>query len=308
VFEVLGMTMRRIGPDTLPAGRPVHLPGRGTTYAYELAGPRDAPTLLLLHGLGASGALNWFPSFGPLSESFHVVAMDLRGHGRGIPADRGFHLADCADDAVALADTLGVDRFIPVGYSLGGPIAQLIWRRHPERVAGLVLCATSRNFGGKPRERWFFAGLGGVVMALQLAGWMQHRRVITDGLDVEAEDGVPPPDALEALGASVPRWAWAELRRCSPAAMLRAIHALGRFSSHRWVGSIDVPTAVVVTTRDLLVAPHRQLKLSNAIPGSTVHPAASDHAACVLGARVFVPALIEACESVASRLTERVAA
>ena len=55
---------------------------------------------------------------------------------------------------MALADALGIDRFVPVGYSMGGPIAQLIWRRHPDRVSGLVLCATSRYFvGGRPGER-----------------------------------------------------------------------------------------------------------------------------------------------------------
>ena len=43
-------------------------------------------------------------------------------------------------------------------------------------------------------------------------------------------------------------------------------------------------------------------KLAQAIPGATIHPADTDHAACVLGARAFVPALVEACGSVADRL------
>ena len=41
-----------------------------------------------------------------------------------------FRLDDCADDVVALADELAIDRFVPVGYSMGGPIAQLIWKQH----------------------------------------------------------------------------------------------------------------------------------------------------------------------------------
>lgn len=312
MFEMLGLTMRRVGPDTLPAGRHVPLPGRGVTYTYELGAPPDSPTLLLLHGLGASGALNWFPSFGPLSEGFHVVAMDMRGHGRGIPADGAYRLADCADDAVALADALEIDRFIPVGYSLGGSVAQLIWHRHRDRVDGMVLCATSRNFRGKPRERWFYAGLGGALLALTVADWLRHPAGAHDGDGDNAKISDDDVMALAAdpliMDARIPRWAVDEMRRCSPAAMLRAVHALGRFSSHDWVGNIDVPTAVVVTTRDRLVAPHRQLKLAQAIPGATVHAAASDHAACVLGARVFVPALVEACQSVADRIVGRLAA
>jgi pimeloyl-ACP methyl ester carboxylesterase len=61
-------------------------------------------------------------------------------------------LEDAVDDVIATADALGVDRFIPVGYSLGGPIAQLLWRRHPDRVAGIVMCATSASFRATPPE------------------------------------------------------------------------------------------------------------------------------------------------------------
>jgi 3-oxoadipate enol-lactonase len=55
---------------------------------------------------------------------------------------------------VALAKALGIERFIATGYSMGGLIAQLLWRRHPERTSRLVLCASSRNFLGTPAQRW----------------------------------------------------------------------------------------------------------------------------------------------------------
>ena len=41
-------------------------------------------------------------------------------------------LADCADDVAALVDELGVTKVIAAGYSMGGPVAQLLWRRHPD--------------------------------------------------------------------------------------------------------------------------------------------------------------------------------
>ena len=56
--------------------RRVALQGRGTTLVREAAGPASAPTLVLLHGLGATGGLNWRPAFDPLSRSFRVVAID----------------------------------------------------------------------------------------------------------------------------------------------------------------------------------------------------------------------------------------
>lgn len=298
MFEVIGLSLGRVSPDTFPAGKPVELAGRGTVLAYDVPGPVDAPTLLLLHGLGATGPLNWFPSFGPLSERFRVVAMDLRGHGHGIRCGSRFRLADCADDAIALMDAMGVERCIPVGYSLGGPVAQLMWYRHRERVEGLVMCATSRNFSGNPIERWGFRGIAGVVGALNLVGALPWAsRVVPEE--------VPPPEADDLDGMRLPQWAMAEMRRCDPIAMISATAAIGRFSSHEWVGDIDVPTAVVVTLRDRFVSAVRQLKLAHAIRGATIHPADSDHAACVLGARCFVPALVEASHSVADRLPER---
>ncbi len=125
--------------------RHIELPGRGRTFIREVTGPEDAPAVILLHGLGATGRLNWGACYRALGNEFRVISIDHRGHGRGI-ATRNFHLSDCADDVVALADELGIEQVVPVGYSMGGPIAQLISRRHPGRVRAMVLCATACSF------------------------------------------------------------------------------------------------------------------------------------------------------------------
>ena len=274
IIDVLGYRV--------PAGRPLELPGRGVTFVREMAGPEGAPTLVLLHGLSATGALNWYPVFERLSRQFHVVAIDHRGHGRGIRSRRRFRLSDCADDAVAVADALGIDRFIPVGYSMGGPISQLIWKRHPERVAGMVLCATSRDFRGRPRERVQFlaAGILGVA-ARRLPGWRGA--------------------AAEERAGNMARWLAAEAAQTQPRAVLEAASALGRFTSRRWIGSVDVPTSVVVTTEDQLVPPHRQLKLAGAIPTAVAHTVAGDHLVCARQPELFGTVLERACRLVADR-------
>jgi pimeloyl-ACP methyl ester carboxylesterase len=277
----------------VPPGRKLSLAGRGETWVCEAAGPPGAPTVLLLHGLGATAALNWHAVIEPLRARYRVVALDHRGHGRGVHSLRRFRLADCADDAAALCDALAIDRVVAVGYSMGGPIAQLLWYRHRERVAGLVLCATARNFRGRPR-----AALPDLVLPAVIPGLAVGARLVPSAIRRRFLDGVLTrrirnPDARA--------WVSAEIADHDPGAILQASRALHAFSSNEWIGSVDVPTAVVVTEKDGLVSPAAQRKLAAAIPGATVYSVDGDHGACAYRPREFAAALLEACESVVSR-------
>ena len=76
--------------------------------------------------------------------------------------------------------------------------------------------------------------------------------------------------------------------------------AVAGFSSHDWIGRVDVPVAVVVTTEDQLVPAARQRKLAASIPGAEVFEVAGDHDACVRS-RAFAETLREACLRVHAR-------
>ena len=91
------------------------------------------------------------------------------------------------------------------------------------------------------------------------------------------------------------------MRRTSLATAISAVQAVCEFTSHAWIGEVDVPTAVVVTTRDRIVTPSRQMKLARAIPGASVHELDADHAVCTTGPQVFAPVLLQACWSVETR-------
>ncbi|MEZ5166987.1 MAG: alpha/beta fold hydrolase [Acidimicrobiales bacterium] len=152
-----------IGRPPLPPGRRVELPGRGVALVREIPGPTaDAPVVVLLHGWTVTAALNWFRVYAPLAEHARVVSLDHRGHGAGIRSSRPFRLEDAADDAVALADVLGIDRFVVAGYSMGGPISQLVWRRHPDRVQPRPLRHV-RPVVGARLERAYLKGPAGSV-------------------------------------------------------------------------------------------------------------------------------------------------
>ena len=277
-------------PVPLPAGRPVLLPGRGQTFVRDSGGPPGAPTLLLLHGWTVTADLNWFASYGALGRRFRVVAMDHRGHGQGIRSWRPFRLEDCADDAADLVDELGLEQVIPVGYSMGGPVAQLMWRRRPDVVAGMVLCATASSFGGTTmRSRLYFSALLGLSVASRITP-TPVRRSVADSLV-----------RRRLQGAALADWGLAEMQQNDHRSVLEAGWALGRFRSDSWLAEVDVPTAVVVTCLDQVVGPERQRRLAAAIPGSAVVEVEGDHGACVTDPDRFVPALLQACTGVAER-------
>ncbi len=281
------------GAPTLPLGRVVRLPGRGEVFVRELGGPPGAPVLILLHGWTATADLNWHTSYRDLGRHFRVVAFDHRGHGRGLRSDAGFRLEDCADDVAAVAAALGIDRFVAVGYSMGGTIAKLVWRRHREMVDGLVLCSTSRHFADSRAERAMFAALAGTSA---LAASRPSRAIGRLSSAVWAR-------RLERRGHAT--WMIEQGLRHDWALVLEAGRAIGRFDSRRWAGTIDVPTSVVVSLDDEVVPTRRQFQLGIAVPGATLHEVPGGHSACVDHPGRFVAGLLDACHSVVDRVARR---
>ena len=270
----------------LPSGRSVDLVGRGTTFVREAAGPMGAPVVFLLHGWSSTADLTWSRSYRALAREYRVIALDHRGHGRGIRTPERFCLEDCADDVVALADALGIEQFIPVGYSMGGPIASLVWRRHRDRVSGLVLCATSRRFNHTPSRRAAFALLSGTS---SLASMGAFRSVGTASRAAWSRRLERRGDSARAI-EQILQHDWPQV--------LAAGQEIGRFDSTDWIGGVDVPTAVVATLNDELVATKYQRALAAAVGQATVHEVPGGHAACSLASTRFAGALLDACGAV----------
>jgi 3-oxoadipate enol-lactonase len=250
-----------------------------------MPGPPGAPTIVLLHGWIASSGINWYQAFEPLGEHFRVLAPDMRGHGRGLRSRRRFRLADCADDVAVMLDELGIDRAIMVGYSMGGPVAQLVWKRHRSKCAGLVLCSTSHTFVVGMRERLIFtsmmSALAGTTRAGQLT-MMLPRSIAKQVVPVAVKGR---PDTMQ-------RWAAAEMRRHDWRMLMEAGGAIGRYNAAKWIGDIDVPTAVLITTKDRAIEPAQQAKMALAIPDATIHRLEDGHVACMTPA--FGDALLTA--------------
>ena len=235
--------------ETMPFTRLVELPGRGTVRVWECAGPPGAQTLMLIHGVTFTAELNWGMVFAPLGRHFRVVAADLRGHGDGIRLRSRFRLEDCADDIAALAGVLDIGRFAAVGYSMGGMVAQLLYRRHPALVSGLVLCSTARNARGSRAEQLAALAMPAVAAALRWNPMLHLMGAEFFGMALLGRIDDP----------ATSRWARAQLRRTTLASVLSAMHAVGAFTADSRISQIDVPTAVVITARDRVVPPGRHV-------------------------------------------------
>lgn len=258
----------------VPYGEYLELPDRGTTFVRAARGPAGAPTVVLLHGWLATGALNWYRCFEPLSEHFNVLAIDHRGHGRGIRSRRRFRLSDCADDTAAMLDRLETGPVLAVGYSMGGPIAQLLWRRHRDLVSGMVLIATGAEFVPGNRHRYASSAL------LVAAGGTRVGSVVTAAPRRAIRAVRSRPDGRERPH-ELADWGRREMTRHSSRVMLEAAHAIANYSSRRWVHEIDVPTSVVVTELDSAVSPDAQHRMAAAIPGAVVSGIQAGHVSCI---------------------------
>jgi 3-oxoadipate enol-lactonase len=240
--------------------------------------------VVLLHGWTATSVLNFYTCFDALGQHFRVLAMDHRGHGTGIRTRRRFRLEDCADDVAELLDIEGAGTAIALGYSMGGAVAQLLWRHHPDSVRGLVLAATAAQFKARYNDRLSFLGLNGLARLARLTP-AQARTWLSNQLYLDRKTATWSPWAVDEAASHDWRM------------VLEAGGAIGSFRSAPWLGEIDVPTAIVVTMQDEVVPLRRQIQLFESIPRARAFRVDAGHDAVVARPDRAVPLLVEACRS-----------
>jgi 3-oxoadipate enol-lactonase len=265
-------------PFEMPPARTLLVPGRGELFLRDGGG--DGPAVMLLHGWMVTADLNWCGSYGDLiAAGYRVLAIDHRGHGRGLRPLVPFRLRDCAADAAAALRELGLAPALVVGYSMGGAIAQLMAREHPDVASGVVLSGTAQHWQD-PKTLRLWRTMGALGVSLSLAprsfwGWGLRRLGMPAG----------PQTA----------WIQSELMRNSARDIAEAGRELGRFDSRPWLGSLTVPIATVITTRDDAVPVYKQRELAAASSGP-VFEAPITHMEVVSRGDVYNPRLLEALE------------
>jgi 3-oxoadipate enol-lactonase len=196
----------------------------------------------------------WEPQAGALPQRVSVAAPNMPGFGGAEPAGNVMTMRAAAEHVLSALDEARIDRAVVCGLSMGGYVAFELWRRARERISGFVL-ANTRAVRDTPE------GADG-------------RRALARRLLEEGNVLIDEPPLLLAADAS------AELRERvrsliadqPPEAIAAA--ALGmaeRADSTPDLATIDVPTLVITSTGDRLIAPEISSEMANRIPDASVH-------------------------------------
>jgi 3-oxoadipate enol-lactonase len=206
-------------------------------------------TILLIHAFPVDASM-WSAQVEALSDEHTVLAPSLPGFG-GTPSVGDVMTMDAAADFLSgELDQSGVDRAVVCGLSMGGYVAFSLWRRHRDRVAGLVLANTRAEPDDDAAK--------------------ERRRTVAEKARNEGSEAIaqsPPPllseDASEDLWDRVKGWIRAQPGESIAAASLGLAE---REDSRPILGEIEVPTAVVTSSGDTLIPPDVSSPMAEAIP------------------------------------------
>jgi len=238
---------------------PFAVGARGSRIHYRIVGDaRSGEDVVLVQGLGLSSRF-WFDQPEILahdpSMSRRVLVLDNRGAGQSDKPRPPYRMSEMAGDVVAAMDAAGMRRAVIVGISMGGMIAQHVALRHPERVDGLVLLATTP---GLPHGR--LPGLRALATLLAMPLRPRHSaRMLVSILLPKSQ----APRAKELMSD----WP-AALRedRMPPAAFAGQLAAILLHSTGFRLRKVKVPVVVVGARHDVLVPPTNSQRLAALLP------------------------------------------
>ncbi|WPP32976.1 4-carboxymuconolactone decarboxylase [Streptomyces sp. CL7] len=229
------------------------------TLQYRFDGPEEAPVLILGPSLGTTWHM-WDRQIPELTKQWRVFRFDLPGHG-GAPAHPAASVTDLTARLLATLEGLGVHRFGYAGCALGGAVGIELALRHPERLASLALIAASPRFGTADEFRQ-----RGVI-------------VRTNGLDPIARSAPERwfTGGFAAAQPAITEWAVQMVRTTDPGCYIAACEALASFDVRAGLGSVGVPTLVLVGSEDQVTGPAEARTLVAGIPDArlAVVPGAS---------------------------------
>ncbi|MBY9066055.1 alpha/beta fold hydrolase [Hyphomonas sp. WL0036] len=231
---------------------------------FRDVGPRDAPTLVLVHGFSAS-LHTWEPWVADLKRDYRIISLDLPGHGLSRCVDNGAigteQFVDIIDRVV---DALKVERFTLAGNSMGGGAAWSYALAHPERLDGLVLvdAAGWPRSEAESKDRPVIFRLLEIGFARKLIKDLDMSSLIRSGL----EDSFANPAFV--TDEMVDRYASLARAPCHRDALLALSAGEGTEATAQGLAAISTPTLVMHGEKDNLIPASHGENFAAAIPGA----------------------------------------
>jgi pimeloyl-ACP methyl ester carboxylesterase len=191
----------------------------------------------------------WHPQLQALPDGLPVAAPDLPGFGTAEPAGDVTTMRVAAERALVAMGEVGLDRAVVCGLSMGGYVAFEVWRRASDRVLGLVL-ANTRAVADPPEAA-------------------AARRTLAERLRAEGNvvADEPPPLLSEGAPRELRERVLGWIREQSPAAIAAALLGMAeRPDSTEDLATIGVPTLVLTSTEDRMIAPEVSAEMAGLIP------------------------------------------
>ena len=280
---------RLFGPITRPKSRgpqvhPLPVPGRtvfvgSKEFLVRETGLPDAPPIVLIHGW-VYDSVETFSRLVPLLvDRFRVIMIDQRNYGGSSSLYEDYEIETVADEIAAVLDALEVTRATVFGYSMGGMVAQALARRHPGHVKHAVFAATA----AKPMRRPVFDAVGMVLLrVLWKLGNLEGARISHAVLRHAG-----------AFGPEHDRWLWDVMLARDTELNMRALRAIKRFDSRKWVAQVAAPALVIIPTRDQIIRPSVQYELAGLLKDPAVLELGGRHEAIFTHAQQIAEAVVE---------------
>jgi pimeloyl-ACP methyl ester carboxylesterase len=211
---------------------------------FEEMGDSTKKTIIFVHGAGGSAA-TWFMQLRGLSSDFHIVAVELNGHGKTPDREEEDILHSYLHDVHEVVSKY--EKPVLAGHSMGGALTQLYALNHPEQLAGIILVGTGAKLRVTP--------------------------VVFESLDNDLEIYVNLTGQFmfhENTSEDIKEASMHEVRKCPVNIIRRDFELCDKFDIMDKVSLIRLPTMIIVGDSDIMTPVKYSSYLQEHIEGSTL--------------------------------------